>query len=123
MFGIICIHLWLSATKAHQKKQQMSIKRNSIAQTSIKSYQKAYPDHEKTAIGIKYRYPAWKTGAFMADYHYSAPVASQHQKLKMAWRNEINTAFVRFWLRTACLLRMSPTPTRDNRDVRTDPWI
>ncbi|WP_429239896.1 hypothetical protein [Aeromonas veronii] len=79
----------------------MSIKQNSIAQTSTKNYQKASADHEKAAFGTKHGHYRWKTGAFMADYHYSASVASQHQKLKMAWRNEINTAFVRFWLRTA----------------------
>ncbi|EKP0260435.1 hypothetical protein JFQ93_001698 [Aeromonas sobria] len=79
----------------------MSTKSNSIAQTSTKNYLQASPDHKNAAISTKYGHPAWKTGAFMADYHYSASVASQHQKLKTAWRNEINTAFVRFWLRTA----------------------
>ncbi|MGL6050267.1 MAG: hypothetical protein ACRC16_09745 [Aeromonas salmonicida] len=83
----------------HQSK--MSTKSNSIAQTSTKNYLKASPDHKKAAFGTKHGHSAWKTGAFMADYHYSASVASQQQKLKMAWRNEINTAFVRFWLRTA----------------------
>ncbi|MGN5134280.1 hypothetical protein [Aeromonas veronii] len=56
----------------------MSTKQNSIAQTSTKNYQHASSDHEKAAIGTKYGHSRWKTGAFMADYHYSASVASQH---------------------------------------------
>ncbi|WP_429150199.1 hypothetical protein [Aeromonas veronii] len=56
----------------------MSTKQNSIAQTSTKSYQKASSDHEKATFGTKYGHWRWKTGAFMADYHYSASVASQH---------------------------------------------
>ncbi|MBS4685971.1 hypothetical protein J4G63_01690 [Aeromonas sobria] len=76
MSGIICIHLWFSTTKAH-KQGLASTKSNSIAQTSTKNYQQVSSDHEKAAIGTKYGHPAWKTGAFMADYHYSASVASQ----------------------------------------------
>jgi hypothetical protein len=68
--------LWPDTTKAH-KQGEISTKQNSIAQTSTKNYQQAYPDHEKAAFGTKYGHPAWKTGAFMADYHYSASVASQ----------------------------------------------
>jgi len=55
----------------------MSTKQNSIAQTSTKNYRQASPDHEKAAIGTKYGHSAWKIGAFMANYHYSASVASQ----------------------------------------------
>ncbi|MFM5397612.1 hypothetical protein ACET8C_04720 [Aeromonas veronii] len=76
MFGIICIHLWLGTKKAHQQ-DKMSIKQNSIAQTSTKNYQEASADHEKAAFGTKHGHLRWKTGAFMADYHYSASVASQ----------------------------------------------
>ncbi|MBS4692263.1 hypothetical protein [Aeromonas veronii] len=79
----------------------MSTKHNSIAQISTKHHHPASQDHKNAAFGTKHGHSAWKTGAFMADYHYSASVASQQQKLKTAWRNEINTAFVRFWLRTA----------------------
>ncbi|WP_438405154.1 hypothetical protein, partial [Aeromonas hydrophila] len=53
LFGIICIHLWLGTTKAHQQ-DKMSIKQNSIAQTSTKNYQEASSDHEKAAFGTKY---------------------------------------------------------------------
>jgi hypothetical protein len=56
----------------------MSTKSNLIAQTSTKNYQQASPDHKNAAIGTKYDHSTWKTGAFMADYHYSASVASQH---------------------------------------------
>ncbi|MFM5562936.1 hypothetical protein [Aeromonas veronii] len=77
MFGIICIHLWLDTTKARQQ-DKMSIKQNSIEQISTKNYQEASSDHEKAAFGTKHGHYRWKTGAFMADYHYSASVASQH---------------------------------------------
>ncbi|MCS3832245.1 hypothetical protein HNP10_000960 [Aeromonas veronii] len=122
MFGIICIHLWPTQQKQATKGkcQQNPIR---LHKYQPKNYLKASPDHKKAAFATKHGHSAWKTGAFMAGYHYSASVASQQQKSKMARRNEINTDFVRFWLRTAYLLRMSPTPTRDNRDVRTDPWI
>ncbi|VXA85050.1 hypothetical protein AERO8C_20200 [Aeromonas veronii] len=53
MFGIICIHLWLGTTKAHQQ-DKMSTKQNSIAQTSTKNYQEASSNHEKAAFGTKY---------------------------------------------------------------------
>ncbi|WP_164461711.1 hypothetical protein [Aeromonas veronii] len=56
----------------------MSTKQNSIAQTSTRNYQEASSNHEKAAFGTKYGHQRWKTGAFMADYHYSASVASQH---------------------------------------------
>ncbi|MFB2866052.1 hypothetical protein [Aeromonas sp. MdU4] len=56
----------------------MSTKLNSIAQISTKNYKEASRDHKNAAFGTKYGHPAWKTGAFMANYHYSASVASQH---------------------------------------------
>jgi len=56
----------------------MSTKQNSIAQTSTKNYQQASSDHEKAVGGTKYAHYRWKIGAFMANYHYSASVTSQH---------------------------------------------
>jgi hypothetical protein len=45
--------LWLGTTKAHQQGK-MSIKQNSIAQTSTKNYQEASLDHEKATFGTKH---------------------------------------------------------------------
>ncbi|MEZ6960023.1 MULTISPECIES: hypothetical protein [unclassified Aeromonas] len=86
--------------KNHYQKI-MSTKFNSIAYFSPNHQLKACSTHKKAGYRAKHHRSTWKTGAFMADYHYSACVASQHEKSQNAWRNEINTAFVRFWLRIA----------------------